>query len=81
MLPAGPVATAMALRPALVAGRLMRAGLISDHWEDPSPADRPPRRFYEMTGAGRAAYRDAVAARAARRAAWAWPAPQGGETA
>jgi len=62
--------------------RLMKAGWIADHWEDPPPADRPPRRFYELTSAGRAAYGEAVAARAARRAAWAsWPGLHAGETA
>jgi hypothetical protein len=26
--------------------RLMKAGLITDEWEDPPPADRPRRRLY-----------------------------------
>lgn len=35
--------------------RLMKADCIEDHWEDPKPADRPRRRFYTVTSAGRAA--------------------------
>jgi hypothetical protein len=27
--------------------RLMKAGWITDRWEDPAPAGRPKRRFYE----------------------------------
>ena len=46
----------------------MKAGWITDHWEDPPPEDRPPRRFYEMTSTGREAYQEAVAAREGRRA-------------
>jgi DNA-binding PadR family transcriptional regulator len=61
--------------------RLMKAGWISDHWEDPPPADRPPRRYYEVTSAGRAAYHEALAARAARRTAWATPGLRAGGTA
>ena len=51
--------------------RLLRIGWIEDRWEDPLPADRPPRRYYFITSAGRAVYQEAVAAHAARRAAWA----------
>ncbi|HLM90238.1 MAG TPA: PadR family transcriptional regulator [Streptosporangiaceae bacterium] len=50
--------------------RLMKAGWITDHWEDPPPADRPRRRYYTVTAGGRAAYHEAVAARSARRMAW-----------
>jgi len=56
--------------------RLLKAGWISDHWEDPPPEDRPPRRFYEITSSGRAAYEEALAARSVRRTAWAGPAVQ-----
>jgi len=62
--------------------RLMKAGWIADYWEDPPPADRPARRFYELTSAGRAAYQEALAARTARRAAWvSLPGLRTGETA
>ena len=61
--------------------RLMKAGWISDHGEDPPPADRPKRRYYEITSAGRAAYQEAVAARAARRTTWARPALRAGGAA
>ena len=50
--------------------RLLKVGWIEDRWEDPRPSDRPPRRYYYITSAGRAAYREAVAAHAARRTAW-----------
>jgi DNA-binding MarR family transcriptional regulator len=36
--------------------RLMKARWIEDHWEDPVPANRPRRRFYTITSAGRASY-------------------------
>jgi PadR family transcriptional regulator PadR len=51
--------------------RLMKAGWIEDHWEDPPPADRPRRRFYTMTSDGRAAYAAALKGRASRRLGWA----------
>jgi PadR family transcriptional regulator PadR len=50
-------------------GRLLKAGWIRDEWETPAPADRPRRRFYRATEEGRAAWRQAVAARVARREA------------
>jgi PadR family transcriptional regulator PadR len=53
--------------------RLLQAGWIEDKWEEPAPEDRPRRRYYTVTAEGRAAYHEAVAARSARRAAWAWP--------
>jgi DNA-binding PadR family transcriptional regulator len=58
--------------------RLMKAGWITDHWEDPPPADRPPRRFYEVTSAGRAQYATGMRARRERRAAWLRPLSQTG---
>jgi PadR family transcriptional regulator, regulatory protein PadR len=58
--------------------RLLRAGWIADRWEEPQPEDRPRRRFYEITAAGRSAYQEAVTARSARRARWASPAPRPG---
>lgn len=33
--------------------RMLDAGLLEDGWEDPAEAlGRPPRRYYELTGAG-----------------------------
>lgn len=58
--------------------RLMKAGWITDHWEDPPPKDRPPRRFYEMTSTGREQYASALRARGERRAAWLRPAGHAG---
>lgn len=51
--------------------RLMKAGWIEDHWEDPAPADRPRRRFYTITSVGRAEYAAALKGRASRRLGWA----------
>lgn len=50
--------------------RLLQAGWITDHWEEPPPADRPRRRYYTVTAEGRTAYHEAEAARSARRTAW-----------
>ena len=58
--------------------RLMRARWIVDKWEDPPPADRPKRRFYEITATGRERYTAAVRARAERRTRWMHPAPHTG---
>jgi DNA-binding PadR family transcriptional regulator len=58
--------------------RLMKAGWIEDRWEDPPPEDRPRRRFYEITSAGRQMYADAVRERQQRRTGWLRPAPQTG---
>lgn len=58
--------------------RLMKAGWITDHWEDPPPADRPARRHYEMTSTGREQYAAGMRARRERRAAWFHPAPHAG---
>ena len=51
--------------------RLLQAGWIEDRWEEPTPADRPRRRYYTVTADGRAAYHEAVTARSARRRTWA----------
>jgi DNA-binding MarR family transcriptional regulator len=61
--------------------RLLKVGWIEDRWEDPPPADRPRRRYYFITSAGRAAYQDEVAARAVRRTAWSAHALQTGGAA
>lgn len=59
--------------------RLMKAGWISDHWEDPPPTDRPRRRFYEVTSTGRESYTAALRVRTERRAGWLCPvSPPGG---
>ena len=55
--------------------RLMKAGWISDYWEDPPPQDRPRRRFYELTSTGREQYTAALQARDERRASWHRPLP------
>ncbi len=35
--------------------RLLEQGLLTDGWEDPATiSGRPPRRYYELTDAGRA---------------------------
>ena len=49
--------------------KLLKAGWITDRWEEPQPADRPRRRFYGLSDGGRVAYREALCAREARRAA------------
>jgi DNA-binding PadR family transcriptional regulator len=51
--------------------RMLKARWIEDRWEEPPPEDRPRRRYYSITAAGRAAYQEAVASRAARRTSWA----------
>jgi PadR family transcriptional regulator, regulatory protein PadR len=61
--------------------RLLKAGWIEDRWEDPAPADRPRRRYYVITSVGRAAYKQAQSARAARRKAWTSRAMPAGGTA
>jgi len=48
--------------------KLLQAGWIADTWEEPQPMDRPRRRFYCLTGHGRAAWQEVLAARKARRA-------------
>lgn len=59
--------------------RLMKAGWIEDHWEDPVPTNRPRRRFYTVTSGGRTGYTAALEQRAGRRVAWATPGmPAGG---
>ncbi len=61
--------------------RLLKVGWIEDRWEDPPPPDRPARRYYFITSAGRAAYQEALAAHTARRNAWAARALATGGTA
>jgi len=55
--------------------RLLKAGWIGDRWEEPPPPDRPARRFYSITSAGRAGYQEALTARAGRRRAWTARSP------
>ena len=61
--------------------RMLKVGWIEDRWEEPQPQDRPRRRFYEITAAGREAYQEAVAARKGRRAAWLRPELRAGGAA
>jgi len=58
--------------------RLMKAGWIEDRWEDPAPTDRPRRRFYAITSAGRAGYAAENEKRANRGLAWRKPGTAGG---
>lgn len=58
--------------------RLERRGLITSFWESPAPADRPPRRFYEMTSTGRQEVSAALRAREASRRRWLPGATQSG---
>jgi PadR family transcriptional regulator, regulatory protein PadR len=54
--------------------RLEAAEHVRAYWEEPRPADRPPRRFYELTGTGRE-----LAAEAMRVPVRRWrPAETGG---
>jgi PadR family transcriptional regulator, regulatory protein PadR len=50
--------------------RLMKAGWIEDHWEEPPPADRPRRRFYAITSVGRAGYASEKEKRGRRGLSW-----------
>lgn len=50
--------------------RLEQAGWVTSFWEDPPPADRPKRRFYEMTSAGRKEAAAAIDARTSARRRW-----------
>jgi PadR family transcriptional regulator PadR len=54
--------------------RMMKAHLIEDRWEAEPPEDRPRRRYYMITAAGRAAYLEELSSREARRMAWVRPA-------
>ena len=58
--------------------RLLQAGMIAAQWEDPPPADRPKRRFYEITSTGREWFTVAVRAHEERRAKWLPRASQPG---
>ncbi len=54
--------------------RLEDAGLVRSHWEPARVAHqegRPPRRYYELSGAGAGALRDALALHPDVRAAFA----------
>jgi PadR family transcriptional regulator, regulatory protein PadR len=56
--------------------RLMDAGVIADRWEDPPPANRPRRRFYEVTSTGREWFASSMRTREERRATWFDPPRQ-----
>ena len=59
--------------------RLMKAGWIEDRWEEPAPSDRPKRRYYAITSAGRAGLAAARGDRARRGSPWAKPDLAGGQ--
>lgn len=50
--------------------RLEEAGWIEGSWEIGQPDDRPRRRFYAVTSAGRVRYAAGVARRQSRTSAW-----------
>lgn len=54
--------------------RLLDGGLISAFWEEPQPADRPRRRYFEVTQCGLAALRAEWDERRRRKLVWA-PVP------
>lgn len=58
--------------------RLESAGWVNGLWETGQPSDRPRRRLYEMTAAGRAELAAALAARPRARFAWGRLAQAGG---
>jgi PadR family transcriptional regulator PadR len=58
--------------------RLLKAGWIEDRWEAPVPADRPRRRLYTITSAGRARYAAEQEKRASRGLVWTKPGAIGG---
>lgn len=47
--------------------RLVQFGWVESYWEAAQPSGRPRRRFYSITGTGRAEYAAARAARDSRR--------------
>jgi PadR family transcriptional regulator PadR len=58
--------------------RLVAGKYVSAQWETPRPQDRPPRRFYELTGTGRELASSPRAART-RLMQWTPRAAGGGE--
>ena len=56
--------------------RLERTGYVSAWEESPRPQDRPPRRFYELTGTGRQ-----LAAEASRTPVRRWRPAESGRIA
>jgi len=50
--------------------RLERIGWVIPAWEEPPPPDRPRRRFYALSGAGRQEITAALAARSESRRRW-----------
>ncbi|MEE4540357.1 helix-turn-helix transcriptional regulator [Streptomyces sp. V4-01] len=56
--------------------RLLNVGWVESHEETGPHPGRPARRYYRLTGAGRAATRAALNARRERMRSWT-PAPEG----
>jgi DNA-binding PadR family transcriptional regulator len=61
-----------------VLDRLLKTRWTNGYWENPPPADRPRRRFYQITSTGREQYAAVLRARSERRVAWLRPNPQPG---
>jgi PadR family transcriptional regulator PadR len=55
--------------------RLEVGKYVSARLETPRPADRPPRRFYELTGTGRELAASAQMSRTRLAPSWAPPIP------
>ena len=58
--------------------RLERGGLVRSFREESPPIDRPRRRYYELTSAGRQEVAAAIAARNAARRRWLPSTAHGG---
>lgn len=58
--------------------RLERVGWIEGSWEAQAPEDRPRRRLYVLTSAGRVNYGQVLTARDKRRLSWRQPTEQAG---
>jgi PadR family transcriptional regulator PadR len=50
--------------------RLQRAGWVTSSRESGTPSGRPPRRYYQVSGSGRAEYKAALEAQNTRLSRW-----------
>lgn len=50
--------------------RLLKVGMITAIWEEPAPADRPRRRYFEISSDGRNALQRELDSRSERRIGW-----------